>query len=102
MSDSIQEIWTESQEEKLKELGKAFHETAGMYKRIAELEAALQEDRKRFAAMALMGAREYVLMRSEMKASRDNWMDVAVSNIDEFISIRPVNCPTHPLLAKEK
>lgn len=51
MSDSIQEIWTAKQEDKLKELGKAFDNTAELYRkialqenRIAELESALDAE----------------------------------------------------------
>ncbi|WP_299085184.1 hypothetical protein [uncultured Paraglaciecola sp.] len=109
MSDSIQEIWTAKQEEKLHEIGKAFDNTAELYrkialqeKRIVELEEALNLERKRLHAMAFIGEREYVLMLSEMKVSGNNPIDVAISNIDELITIKPFAFSAHPLLKPYK
>lgn len=43
MTNNIQEIWTAKQEEKLRELGKAFDNTAELYRKITLLEHRVTE-----------------------------------------------------------
>lgn len=43
MTNKVQEIWTAKQEEKLRELGKAFDNTAELYRKITLLEHRVTE-----------------------------------------------------------